>query len=206
MALHRDTAAAAAILDLAKNGTPRLRQRALFWIARRAESQAAGIITQAIDNDPDVEVKKQAVFALSQLPRDEGIPILIKLARIAYPSDRPQAGHVLARPIERSARVDLLRRGVALDAQLQLFRRTLQRSPAPPHVGPEVANLRDTIGHVAQRETCGDRPRPAQPPPMCTARIRARQASRARCTRRQTWRCSRFFRYRRKFARGDRPC
>ena len=64
IALHRDAAAAAAILDLAKNGTPKVRQRALFWIARRAEAQAAGIITQAIDNDPDVEVKKQAVFAL----------------------------------------------------------------------------------------------------------------------------------------------
>ncbi len=81
LALHRDPAASAAILDLAKNGAPRLRQRALFWIARRAGSQAAGIITQAIDNDPDVEVKKQAVFALSQLPKDEGIPLLIKLAR-----------------------------------------------------------------------------------------------------------------------------
>jgi HEAT repeat protein len=81
IALHRDPAAATAILDLAKSGTPKVRQRALFWIARRAESQAAGIISQAIDNDPDVEVKKQAVFALSQLPRDEGIPLLIKLAR-----------------------------------------------------------------------------------------------------------------------------
>jgi HEAT repeat protein len=68
-------------MALAKNGTPKVRQRALFWIARRAEAQAAGIITQAIDNDPVDEVKKQAVFALSQLPRDEGIPLLIKLAR-----------------------------------------------------------------------------------------------------------------------------
>jgi HEAT repeat protein len=92
IALHRDAAAAAAILDLAKNGSPRLRQRALFWIARRAESQAAGIIRQAIDNDPDVEVKKQAVFALSQLPRDEGIPILIKLAGSdTHPIVRKQA-------------------------------------------------------------------------------------------------------------------
>jgi hypothetical protein len=81
IALHRDSAASAAILDLAKNGAPRLRQRALVWIARRAESQAIGIISQAIDNDPDVEVKRQAVSALSQLPRNEGIPLLIKLAR-----------------------------------------------------------------------------------------------------------------------------
>lgn len=81
MALHRDAAASAAILDLAKNGVPRVRQRALVFIARRAEWQAAGILTQAIDNDPDVEVKKQAISALSQLPRDEGVPLLIKLAR-----------------------------------------------------------------------------------------------------------------------------
>ncbi len=92
MALHRDPAATAAILELAKNGTPRVRQRALFWIARRAESQAAGVITQAIDNDPDVEVKKQAVFALSQLPRNEGIPLLITLARgHTHPIVRKQA-------------------------------------------------------------------------------------------------------------------
>lgn len=92
MAQHRDAAAAAAILDLAKNGTPRLRQRALFWIARRAESQAAGIISQAIDNDPDVEVKRQAVSALGQLPRNEGVPLLIKLARShSHPAVRKQA-------------------------------------------------------------------------------------------------------------------
>jgi hypothetical protein len=96
IALHRDPAAAAAILDLARNGTPRVRQRALFWIARRAESQAAGIISQAIDNDPDVEVKRQAVFALSQLPRDESIPLLIKLARShTHPIVRKQAMHWL---------------------------------------------------------------------------------------------------------------
>ena len=96
IALHRDPAAASAILDLAKSGSTRVRQRALFWIARRAESQAAGVITQAIDHDPDVEVKRQAVFALSQLPKDEGIPLLIKLARShTHPIVRKQAMHWL---------------------------------------------------------------------------------------------------------------
>src|SRR5688572_16400445 len=71
IALHRDAAASGAIVDLAKNGSPRLRQRALVWIARRAESQALGIITQAIDSDPDLEVKRQAVSALGQLPKNE---------------------------------------------------------------------------------------------------------------------------------------
>ena len=92
IALHRDASASAAILELAKNGAPRQRQRALVWIARRAESQAAGIISQAIDNDPDVEVKKQAISALSQLPRDQGIPLLITLARShTNPAVRKQA-------------------------------------------------------------------------------------------------------------------
>ena len=92
LALHRDPSASGAILEVAKSGAPRLRQRALFWIARRADSQAAGVIGQAIDNDPDVEVKKQALFALSQLPSDQGIPLLIKLARShTHPVVRKQA-------------------------------------------------------------------------------------------------------------------
>jgi HEAT repeat protein len=40
-----------------------------------------GTINAAIDNDPDTEVKKKAVFALSQLPRDQGVPLLIDQAR-----------------------------------------------------------------------------------------------------------------------------
>ena len=35
----------------------------------------------AIDNDPETEVKKKAVFALSQLPKDEGVPKLMDVAR-----------------------------------------------------------------------------------------------------------------------------
>jgi len=38
-------------------------------------------ITGAIDTDPDTEVKKKAVFALSQMPKDEGVPKLIDVAR-----------------------------------------------------------------------------------------------------------------------------
>jgi HEAT repeat protein len=38
-------------------------------------------ITGAIANDPDTEVKKKAVFALKQMPKDEGVPKLIEVAR-----------------------------------------------------------------------------------------------------------------------------
>ena len=40
-----------------------------------------GAITGAIDNDPDTDVKKKAVFALSQMPKDEGVPKLIEVAK-----------------------------------------------------------------------------------------------------------------------------
>jgi HEAT repeat protein len=46
-----------------------------------AGEKVAGTITAAIENDPDTEVKRRAVFALGQLPRSEGVPLLIDVAR-----------------------------------------------------------------------------------------------------------------------------
>jgi HEAT repeat protein len=34
-----------------------------------------------VDVDPEIGVRKKAVFALSQLPKDEGVPLLIGVAR-----------------------------------------------------------------------------------------------------------------------------
>jgi len=57
------------------------RSQALFWLAQRAAQQAVPAIAGSNSNqDPDTEVQKQAVSALSRLPKDEGIPRLIELA------------------------------------------------------------------------------------------------------------------------------
>jgi HEAT repeat protein len=40
-----------------------------------------GAIDEAVRRDPDTAVKRRAVFALSQLPADQGVPKLIALAR-----------------------------------------------------------------------------------------------------------------------------
>ena len=57
-----------------------------------AGQKAAALITERIDQDPDTDVKKRAVFALSQLPKDDGIPRLIQVARSnANPAVRKQA-------------------------------------------------------------------------------------------------------------------
>jgi hypothetical protein len=81
MALHADPHATDRLIALARSGrTGGVRGTALFWIAQRAGDQAAGTITQALE-DPETEVRKKAVFALSQLPKDEGVPKLIEVAR-----------------------------------------------------------------------------------------------------------------------------
>jgi HEAT repeat protein len=69
------------LISLARDDSRReARNQALFWLSQRAGQEAVAAIGSAID-DPDTDVKKRAVFALSQLPRDEGIPLLIQLAR-----------------------------------------------------------------------------------------------------------------------------
>ena len=81
IALHGDQLATERLIALARSGQDGdVRGHALFWIAQRAGDKAAGTITQALD-DPETEVRKKAVFALSQLPKDEGVPKLIDVAR-----------------------------------------------------------------------------------------------------------------------------
>ena len=84
---------ARSLIELARDyQVAKIRSDALFWLAQRAGQQATATIAEAIDRDPDTEVKKRAVFALSQLPRDEGIPKLIDVAKAnRNPAVRQQA-------------------------------------------------------------------------------------------------------------------
>jgi len=62
--------------------SPRVRGQGLFWLAQRAsQTTAQSAIADAIANDPETEVKKRAVFALTQMPSGEGVPLLIQVAR-----------------------------------------------------------------------------------------------------------------------------
>ena len=73
--------------------SPRVRGQALFWLAQKAQRQiAASAIEEAIQKDPDTEVKKKAVFALTQIPHGDGVPMLIQVARTnTNPAVRKQA-------------------------------------------------------------------------------------------------------------------
>jgi hypothetical protein len=81
IALHEDSRATDRLIALARDDkSSDVRGNAIFWVAQRAGDRAVGAITQALE-DPETEIRKKAVFALSQLPKDEGVPKLIEVAR-----------------------------------------------------------------------------------------------------------------------------
>ena len=72
------------LLELARDeDVPhKTRRGAVFWVSQAAaEAATRGLSDLVDDNDANLEVREQAVFALSQRPRDEGVPALIRIAR-----------------------------------------------------------------------------------------------------------------------------
>jgi hypothetical protein len=72
------------LLALAKNGEAATSNRkdAVFWLSQIAGDAATrGLAELAEDESGERDIREQAVFAISQLPHDQGIPVLIRLAR-----------------------------------------------------------------------------------------------------------------------------
>jgi hypothetical protein len=58
------------------------RRQAVFWLGQAAGVEAArGLDSLTADDAGDLEIRKQAVFALSQRPAGEAVPALIRIAR-----------------------------------------------------------------------------------------------------------------------------
>ena len=82
LAMHAEPTAITTLERLARShASASVRGEAIFWMGQAAGRKAAGTISDAIEKDPETEVKKRAVFALSQLPKAEGVPLLIDVAR-----------------------------------------------------------------------------------------------------------------------------
>ena len=82
MSQSRQPEAVPTLLGIAKNDPdPANRGEALTWLARNAGQKVTADITSAIASDPDTKVQERAVQALSHLPKDEGVPALIQVAR-----------------------------------------------------------------------------------------------------------------------------
>ena len=56
------------------------RSQSVFWLGQAAGDAATKGLTELAD-DPESEIRDQAVFALSRRPADEGVPALIRIAR-----------------------------------------------------------------------------------------------------------------------------
>ena len=72
------------LIKIARNpDLPRdTRSQSVFWLGQAAGDAATKNLRDiVVDNDVDREIREQAVFALSQRPREEGIPALIAIAR-----------------------------------------------------------------------------------------------------------------------------
>jgi len=69
------------------------RRSAVFWLGQAAGDAATRGLTELVDDSSvELEVKESAVFALSQLRRDQGVPALIRIARThASPGVRKKA-------------------------------------------------------------------------------------------------------------------
>ena len=72
------------LIKIARNpDLPReTRTQSVFWLGQAAgDAATANLNSLVLDNSVDREVREQAVFALSQRPRDEGVPALIAVAK-----------------------------------------------------------------------------------------------------------------------------
>jgi hypothetical protein len=83
LAQSKEPGAINTMLTVARDDkSAKVRGQALFWLAQRAEARISeDAIRRAIEQDPETQVKKRAVFALTQIPRGEGVPMLIEVAR-----------------------------------------------------------------------------------------------------------------------------
>lgn len=72
------------LLRMARDATlpRRTRRAAVFWLGQAADEAATRGLDDLVTTDTvDREVREAAVFALSQQPRDVGVPALIRIAR-----------------------------------------------------------------------------------------------------------------------------
>jgi hypothetical protein len=83
ISVHAAPEARNTLLEMARTDTSsHLRGQALAALARTAPPDVAkAAIQEAIAKDPSTDVKRRAVSALGQIPRNEGVPMLLQLAR-----------------------------------------------------------------------------------------------------------------------------
>jgi HEAT repeat protein/PBS lyase HEAT-like repeat-containing protein len=82
ISFHEHPTVVPLLIDLARHdASTKIRRDALFWLGQKAGEKAAAELRRAVDEDPNEDVKEHAVFAISQLPKERSVPILIDLVK-----------------------------------------------------------------------------------------------------------------------------
>ena len=82
------------LIHIAKNDESRkVRKNAVFWLGQKASTECVKTLKEMVEaSDEDTSLKGSAVFAISQLPKDEAVPMLIDIAKTnKNPKVRKQA-------------------------------------------------------------------------------------------------------------------
>ncbi len=71
------------LIRIAKNeANAGIRKDAIFWLGQKASEESVRALKDVVDDsDEDTKVKESAVFAISQLPTERSVPMLIDIAR-----------------------------------------------------------------------------------------------------------------------------
>jgi len=71
------------LADIArKDPDPEMRKKALFWLGQTGAAESAQILKEIVQSPSESnDVKEQAVFGISQLPRSQSVPMLVDLAK-----------------------------------------------------------------------------------------------------------------------------
>jgi len=81
LSLNGNREALEELLRIAKGGPDReLRKKAIFWLGQKASEEAVRGLKEIVEG-PDEDVKESAVFAISQLPKQKAVPMLIGIAK-----------------------------------------------------------------------------------------------------------------------------
>jgi len=89
----KQAALEAVLAEVKSDPSEKVRQKAQFWLAQMAgkkmeisagvDPRIAATLGDEARNDPNASLRKSAVFALSRMPDDQGIPKLIEVANTA---------------------------------------------------------------------------------------------------------------------------
>ena len=94
MQLNKAREATLELIAIAKSDAePEVRKQAVFWLGQKASAESVKALQDIVEAKDDAAgLKDQAVFAISQLPKDRSVPLLIDIAKTnASPSVRKKA-------------------------------------------------------------------------------------------------------------------